>query len=162
MTRTDRLTHSRLIQALVYEPDTGRFYHRSSGKIAGTYNGEGYRIVSIDGVRYQCARLAWMYVHGFFPQKLIDHVNRIRDDDRIVNLREADRAQNTRNSKVRIDCQSGAKNICYEKNKDLYRVVFTVGGKQKKFGRYRDLEKAKQIAAELRRQIDGEFYGQAV
>ena len=42
-------------------------------------------------------RLAWLYVYGCWPDE-IDHINQIRDDNRIANLRSVDRTTNCQNA----------------------------------------------------------------
>jgi len=93
---------------LQYDPETGVFIWkprpidkswstRFSGEVAGTIKNNGYRQIRIDGVKYGAARLAWLYVYGEWPKNEIDHINRVRDDDRLINLREATRTENCNN-----------------------------------------------------------------
>jgi hypothetical protein len=51
----------------------------------------------LDRKLYSAARLAWLYVHGEWPKNQIDHINRVRDDDRLVNLRDVTRTENQNN-----------------------------------------------------------------
>ena len=68
-----RLTAERLRQLLYYAPETGLFYWRLSqgsvaaGTEAGTWHGNGYRKIHINGVPHLAHRLAWLYVHGEHP-----------------------------------------------------------------------------------------------
>lgn len=98
------LTHKRLLECLDYCPDTGEFtwkinkYRRAAGDIAGgTKRSHGYVIICIDRQRYHAHRLAWMYVYGCFPETDIDHINGVRDDNRITNLRTATLSENAQN-----------------------------------------------------------------
>jgi hypothetical protein len=70
---------------------------RHTGKVAGFMNGKGYRQIRINGKLYRAARLAWLYVHGEWPENQIDHINRARDDDRLVNLRDVTPTENQNN-----------------------------------------------------------------
>ena len=54
-------------------------------------------------------RVAFAHYHGRWPDEEIDHINGIRDDNRIANLREADRSLNMRNLR-------GAKGYSFEKD----------------------------------------------
>jgi hypothetical protein len=98
------LTAERLRELLDYDQHSGVFTwkvrtttRRGVGDVAGSLTKPGYISIRVDKTRYQAHRLAWLYVHGRWPVEEIDHVNGDRSDNRIVNLREADRAQNARN-----------------------------------------------------------------
>jgi hypothetical protein len=93
---------------LEYDPETGVFIWsprpgdkwwnaQFPGEVAGTMDSGGYRRIGIDGKYYGAARLAWLYVHGEWPKNEIDHINRVRDDDRIVNLRDVTHTGNQNN-----------------------------------------------------------------
>ena len=91
------LTADRLRQLLDYEPATGVFtwkVNRSivkAGQKAGVnpHGGDGYPRIGVDGQQCLAHRLAWLHVHGRFPDDEIDHINGIRSDNRLSNLREA-------------------------------------------------------------------------
>jgi hypothetical protein len=93
---------------LQYDPETGifvwkpkpgdkRWTARHAGEVAGYLNGGGYRQITIDGKLYRAARLAWLYVYGEWPKNEIDHINRLKDDDRLVNLRDVTPTENQNN-----------------------------------------------------------------
>lgn len=98
------LTAERLRQVLDYDPEAGVFTwcvtlspRAVVGTRAGTLTPKGYRRIAIDGVLHRASRLAWLYVHGCWPVKTMDHINRVRDDDRIGNLRDVSTAENNEN-----------------------------------------------------------------
>jgi hypothetical protein len=98
------LTQERLKELLHYDPETGIFTnltqrggHAKKGAVAGTKNSIGYVCIRIDYDQYRAHRLAWLYVYGEFPEKFIDHMNEIRDDNRIINLRLATHQENLHN-----------------------------------------------------------------
>ena len=91
---------------LDYDPDIGVFTWRvtrggyvKEGHEAGCVNGRGYISIQIQGKKYAAHRLAWLYIYGVMPQDQIDHINRTRSDNRIVNLREATATQNIANTR---------------------------------------------------------------
>jgi hypothetical protein len=101
-----------LKKRLDYNPETGEFIWkpktvrstdekiwnaRFPGQVAGTMDGRGYRRIRIDGKDYGAARLAWLYIYGEWPENEIDHINRVRDDDRLVNLRDVTSSENCNN-----------------------------------------------------------------
>jgi hypothetical protein len=94
------LTQAELKKYLRYYPDSGIFTCPCPArwdKLLGTPNKLGYVYIMVRGRMYAAHRLAWLYVHGEFPKDEIDHINRIRGDNRICNLREATHKENCRN-----------------------------------------------------------------
>jgi hypothetical protein len=70
-----------------------------AGDPAGSSRG-GYTYIRIDRKRYAAHRLAWLYVYGTFPPRLLDHINGCPGDNRIGNLREATPHQNAGNTRL--------------------------------------------------------------
>lgn len=79
----------------------------------------GYRCRTSGYVRYRCAgsnyyvhRLIWELLHGPLPDGMqIDHINGIRHDNRIENLRVVTRQDNLKNAKLRVNNISGTPGI---------------------------------------------------
>lgn len=99
------LTQAKLKELLEYDPISGVFRRKINiggakiGDIAGTDNGDGYMKIRVAGKSYKAHRLAWLYVMGRWPKNDIDHINGVRCDNRIINLREATRAENKQNTR---------------------------------------------------------------
>jgi hypothetical protein len=94
------LTPELLKYYFIYVEETGVLYHRFGRRrweVAGCRDGGGYHQVWLYGVYYPRARLIFLIEHGRWPVPTVDHINRIRDDDRIVNLREASHSEQLRN-----------------------------------------------------------------
>ena len=155
-----KLTAARLRQVLSYSPETGLFHWLKSekrvkaGDLAGSYT-QGYFNVQVDGVLYRAHRLAWLYVHGDWPTKGIDHVNGDGKDNRLANLREADQAQNSANSRRGINCKSGFKGVTAYRS----RWVATIGkfGKKKHIGVFDTPEAAHAAYVTEAGKLHGEF-----
>jgi hypothetical protein len=98
------LTQERLLTFLSYDKETGLFTWRKSkgraaaGDIAGNLNNYGYIEVGLDNVSYTLHRLAWLAVYGVWPNGVVDHINGVRSDNRIANLRTVTTAENQRNT----------------------------------------------------------------
>lgn len=120
MARTSSLTQQRLKEVLHYDSESGVFTwatnrtRASKGKIAGGNDGHGYWLICIDGVKYPAHRLAWLYVHGFFPDE-VDHQNHVRTDNRLINLRATNRSGNARNISKPSTNKSGVIGVSWTK-----------------------------------------------
>lgn len=112
------LAHNRLLCLLDYNKETGLFIWKEnrgrkakSGDKAGSKDTHGYVQICIDGTMYLAHRLAWFYVNKEWPSLRMDHINNVRDDNRILNLRLATSGQNSCNSSLRKDNVYGLKGI---------------------------------------------------
>jgi hypothetical protein len=89
------ITQKRLKELLSYDCNTGEFKWINSrrraraGAVAGYQNKAGYVQMILDGKFYYAHRLAWLYEFGKFPDKTIDHRDRVKSNNRISNLRDA-------------------------------------------------------------------------
>lgn len=101
------IAQAELKEVLHYEPTTGIFTWKRRtdkiriGDIAGTLN-KGYVMIRVNGKIYAAHKLAWLYIYDKyleFPKENIDHINCIRNDNRIENLRIATTTQNGQNVK---------------------------------------------------------------
>lgn len=147
MTKTP-LTIERLREVLAYDPETGFFSRkthvrgpRGKGQ-PGCIQGDGYRQIGIDSARFLAHRLAWFYVTGSWPLGWLDHVNGLRDDNRIKNLREATPAQNAINSHVRSDSLSGQRGVSYRPRFKKWTARITVNKTRIQIGYFCTMEEA--------------------
>ena len=133
---------------LSYEPDTGviRWIAKGKGRIkkkeAGTLLHSGYAGIAIGPKRWQSHRIAWALHYGEWPKDQIDHINGIRTDNRICNLREASNAQNGKNLGLSKANKSGVKGVYFDKPNNKWRAFIKVNFKQIDLGRYVNLQDA--------------------
>jgi hypothetical protein len=132
---TKDLSQKKLKEQLQYDPKTGIFVWIATrsgikkGSIAGCINILGYRHIKIDGKRYRAARLAWLYMEGFFPENEVDHINRIKHDDRWNNLRHVNRQCNARNRGTLKNNKSGIVGVCWKSKIKSWASEITVNKK---------------------------------
>lgn len=68
-----------------------------AGTVAGAPRRDGYITFQVEGFTHQAHRLAWLYVRGEWPKQQIDHINGVRADNRIENLRDVSSRTNAQN-----------------------------------------------------------------
>jgi uncharacterized protein YqkB len=128
--------------------------NRQAWSRAGYTDANGYVRVSIQGKKYMEHRLIWFWHYGVMPKEL-DHINQIKSDNRIENLREVTKQQNQWNTSVRSCSKSGIKNVHWNKKDQRWRVQLRVDGKPKYFGEYKDIDYAVFVADAMRHKYRG-------
>lgn len=143
------ITHKILLQQLHYEPLTGIFTRLISnnkkfkmGDIAGHKNKDGYIIIIINKKSYKAHRLAWFYIHGYFPEYGIDHKDLIKHHNWISNLREATQQCNSQNTKNFKNNTSGIKGVSWYSNYKKWIACLYIKKQQKNLGYYEDFDDA--------------------
>lgn len=159
------ITQEYLKSILEYNIDTGDFtwkvkksFRTIIGSIAGTLHHSGYRNILINRKSYISHRLAFLYVYGNFPILEIDHINGIKDDNRLENLRECTRQQNSFNKAKPIRNSSGYKGVSWHKSANKYIAQYTLHGKSNYIGLYNTAEEASKAYQAKAKQIQGIFY----
>lgn len=154
------LTQSRVKEVLEYSPSTGdlvwcgkRRGRPKNGTTAGSINSCGYITLSVDGKVYQAHRVVWLHVYGEFPKGGIDHINRVKTDNRIENLRCATTSENMRNRSIGKNNTSGHMGVSWNEGMERW-VAFISDGRRITLGIFVDKEDA--IAA---RKIAEKKYG---
>ena len=132
------ITQAQLHQLFDYNPETGIFIRKiktsNNAKIgvSGADNGIGYIKLCIDNKLYFAHRLAWLYVHGAFPDKNLDHINGSPSDNRICNLRLVNQSQNMQNIEKFRTNTSGYKGVTWRK--DTKKWTAQIWKNSKRFG----------------------------
>lgn len=105
-----------------YDPETGVVTNNvpasrnvKQGSVVGCYDSKGYLIIRINWRLYKLHLVIWKLYYGDWATQQIDHINGIRSDNRISNLRLATGSQNNYNSAVRSDNTSGYKGVSWHK-----------------------------------------------
>lgn len=92
--------------AFSYDPDTGLMTsriacrQRQPGSQFGQLNDNGYLRGSFQDRLFYVQRLIWLYVYGQWPKGDVDHINGVKTDNRLCNLRDVDRATNALNRHI--------------------------------------------------------------
>lgn len=132
----EKLTQKRVKELLDYDPETGlltwkvnRRGSAKAGDVIKTVDGAGYIQLSVDSKRYLAHRVIWLWNYGYFPENQVDHINRIKTDNRLCNLREVSRSCNLQNTNLSMRNSTGVKGVSPDKS-GLFRVFIMFKGYQ--------------------------------
>lgn len=120
--KRNELTQERVRELFDYDELTGDLIRiakkkgsKGVGSIAGCLGKRGYCYVAIDGKSYRTHRIIWLWHYGYTPENNLDHINRVKTDNRIENLREVNQSENLRNTVIRSDNKTGVKGVRWDK-----------------------------------------------
>ena len=156
------LTQEQLQNVLHYDKETGVFRWRYSATrrikpwdVAGSLDkSTGYSRVMINNKHYSAHRLAWLYMYGVWPKGEVDHLNGVRHDNRIENLRDVTRNVNQQNQrKPRKNNNSGYLGVSWYAPAEQWRATIMLNGKNKLLGSYDTPEEAYEVYLTAKREL---------
>jgi len=127
-----------------------------AGSICRQIDYKGYKKVKFNGKSYFQSRIIFMMHYGVLP-KTIDHINCIKTDNRIENLRKASIIENGQNKKIQKNNKSGFKNVHWCKTNKKWVVTIKVNKKSMSVGSFKDIELADLVAQEARNKYHKNF-----
>lgn len=146
-------------ELLQYDKKTGVFRWKSgraqvrAGDIAGSMDNHGYIKLRLNGMFFKAHRIAWMMAYREAPKGQIDHINGIRSDNRIENLRVVTNKQNAENMKLRSDNTSGFRGVSFNRKAGRYEAHVRHLGKKLNLGIFDTKEEASAIARMAREKL---------
>jgi len=159
-----KVTIERLKEVMRYEPETGRLEWKvrischNPGEHAGCVKMDGYVYVNLDKNRMFGHRMAWALYYGRWPEHQLDHINGVRSDNRIENLREVTGSVNQHNRRDMIRKNGSLKGTSFRKKIGLWKAEIIIDGKRFHLGMFPSEKaahemyvEAKAIAAKLDR-----------
>lgn len=137
-------------QTLEYDANTGVVYwrignsRRKAGDLAGTKGANGYIYISYKYKMYLAHRIAWLLYYGQWPSSSVDHINRNKTDNRIVNLRLCPNNQrdNAQNINLLSNNTSGFTGVHFFKRTGRYQAYISVAKKRISLGYFNTAEEA--------------------
>jgi len=138
----------RVHELLSYDPETGilRWRVDVSNVKAGSEAGclaNGYVQIRIDGNLYYAHRIAHLLMIGHWPEGNPEHENRIRHDNRWVNIRDlGTQHENNGNHGLSSHNTSGLKGVCWHKAGRKWMAHITFGNRLIYLGLFPDIRLA--------------------
>jgi len=137
-----------LKKLLKYDPETGVFTWLTNpskrikaGQQAGSLHHKGYIQIGINKTLYLAHRLAWFYYYGNLPNQTIDHINGIKTDNRISNLRDISSSGNCQNL-LRSRGSSGLIGAHFQKSRNRWSSSIKLNGVRTHLGYFKTAEEA--------------------
>lgn len=151
------LGYREALELFRYDYETGILYWRwrVSNRIpktleAGAQNkSNGYLYVSVHGRDYLVHRVVMLMCYGFYGEGLdVDHINHIRNDNRLCNLRFVTGSENSKNQSLSSKSTTGVTGVSFSKTRKKYRARITVDRESIYLGIFDTLEEAAAARAE--------------
>lgn len=154
------LTVEKSKELLEYDPISGRFVwkvrrSRSApvGSVAGSPLKTGYFAIVIGGKKYRAHRLAWFMTYGSWPENELDHINGVRTDNSLANLRPATRSENFQNKATSVRNSSGYQGVSWDVGTQKWRAKICLNRKQHHLGVFDSLEDAAKAYAAAKAEL---------
>lgn len=149
------LTPAEIKELFNYDPETGSLSWRARGmgRVVGKHltrkDTLGYVTVRVLGTAYLAHRLAWAHFYGTNPTQTIDHINRNKGDNRILNLRQVTQKQNLENITTDRRNKSGVRGVHWSESHRKWRAAIqhdSVAYRLGWFDRMEDAVAARKLA----------------
>jgi hypothetical protein len=127
-----------------------------AGSIAGSVNARGHVNVSVNKKMYAAHQIVYAIHHGYIPKE-IDHINKVKTDNRIENLRECTSSQNKGNIGLLSSNRTGYRGVSLNKKTGFYHAQIKLNGRQTYLGRFKDPEDAAKVYNSAARDHFGDF-----
>lgn len=144
-----------LRKILRYDPETGKLFWRERDDCPKQWNtryaskeaftadtSHGYKHGKINGKVFRAHRVIWALAHGKWPEQAIDHINGVRNDNRIENLRIVSASENMKNMRLPRDNSSGIIGVRWCKRSNKWLAAIRSNGSYKHLGYFIDIADA--------------------
>lgn len=135
----------------------GKLFWARTNVVAGYIHGSGYVRVGLQGKSYAAYRIIYELHYGPIECGYeVDHINHIRHDNRIENLRLVTHQQNNCNRTLQSNNKSGVPGVHWDKRRCKYVVRITVQGHKYHIGYFDDFNEA--VAARREAEVNNRFH----
>ena len=152
-------SQQRLKELLHYSPDSGEFtwiktnsrkfkVGTRAGCVKTKKYGRQYRQICFDGAACMEHRLAFIYMTGENPEKIIDHIDLVGTNNKWSNLRLVSHKANMKNQKLISSNKSGVCGVHRIKSSGKWCAQICVNGKRMHLGMFDDIREAEAARLE--------------
>lgn len=161
------ITHKLALELFNYDAATGKVYWRAprknnqikAGDVAGYKCANGYVVLNYGGRPVGLHRVIWFLVKGRWPKNQIDHINGVRDDNRLCNLRDVPRIVNVQNSFVaRGEGSSKYIGVYRAAGRKMWTARITTDYKALSLGQFASEEEAAAAYLSAKKKLHPEAY----
>lgn len=156
------ITQDLLRSLLTYDPETGDLFWRErpieifnshgaglswNKRYANTValsfvTRRGYKHGTIFGKSFLAHRVCYALHHGLWPENHIDHINGIKTDNRISNLRDVDHVENQKNKPMQSNNKSGHTGVFWCTRDRKWQASIHAKGRLKYLGQFSQISDA--------------------
>lgn len=156
-----RISALRLQETVRYDWSTGIFTNlldrgkkAKAGAPIGFLEKTGYLQARIDGRTYRLHQLAWLYMRGYWPEGVMDHINGNKADNRWANLRLVNHTINNQNKRGATSRnKTGFLGVSVVAESGNFLAQIKYGGKQRRLGEFPTPELAHAAYLSAKRQF---------
>jgi hypothetical protein len=143
-----------------YDSLTGTLYHnkdkrgpiKKGVKVNQRVTHKGYLVSKHKQVMRQQHHIVWYVVYGYWPREL-DHINGIKKDNRLINLREVKPGENQKNRPIQKNNTSGCSGVLFHKRDKKWATYIRVKGIMVYLGYYDSYN----VAVKVRKKAEKKF-----
>lgn len=154
----DLCSRLKYVNGLLVWVNAGARSDRNGLQAGSLSKSDGYVYIKFKQKRIGAHRVVYYMHYGFIPNE-IDHINRIRSDNRVENLRDAiTHTNNLGNQSIQSRKKTSKyKGVCWDANRKKWMASIKVSRKFKYLGRFDVEEDAAKAYNKAALEIFGEF-----
>jgi hypothetical protein len=152
------ITQQEVLDNFRYNPETGELWRRlkTKSKLISAKSSSGYFELTFKKKVYLAHRIIWLMIYGYMPIGT-DHINRIKTDNRLCNLREANQKENGANHSMNVNNTSGYKGVMWRKKANKWESSIMYNYRNIYLGLFNNIEDANNAYIKASKKYFGDF-----
>lgn len=127
------------------------------GQVAGHIDSYGYIVIGINKQVYKAHRIVWFIKMKEWPSSQLDHINNIKTDNRIENLRLATPRQNKQNTPIHKNNTSGVKGVSWSSALKKWKASIRIENNRIHIGYFETVKEAEVELIAKRKKLHKDF-----